>query len=103
MLLWLSHKMSLRKTELLESLFLDLRDSRLLRQSALRKIETAIDRCCDAERRLHPHWIGCWLNARGLTRSNPMLKATTIGLGGAASLTLGAATLILTPAVAGGA
>ena len=30
-----------------------------------------------------------------------MLKATTIGLGGAASLTLGAATL--TPAVAGGA
>ena len=63
MLLWLSHKMSLRKTEL-------------------------TDLC-----------VG--LTTSGAHRS--MLKATTIGLGGAASLTLGAATLILTPAVAGGA
>ena len=63
----------------------------------LRKIETAIDRCCDAERRLHPPWNGCWLNDPGAHRES---NATTIGLGGGASLTLGAAlSLPLLPGV----
>ena len=40
------------------------------------------------------------LRPGGSQRSNPMLKATTIGLGGAASLTLGAAlSLPLLPGV----